>query len=138
VTPAAARAAVEQAIYSAWGSTTTIAWPNVAFTPPSGSAKWLKVDWIWGNGNVQTKGVTGGRNVVTGVLQLAIYGPKDQGDGALDILAETARAIFNRKRLASPNADVMFGAASGPVRLFEESWRSLVVSVPFRVEETVT
>jgi len=138
MTPAAARAAVEVAINAAWGTTTTIAWPNVPFTPPLNNAKWLKVDWIWGNGAVQTKGATGGRNTVTGVLQLAIYGPKDQGDGTLDTLAETARALFNRKRLASPNTDVMFGAASGPVRLFEESWRSLVVSVPFRVEETVT
>lgn len=136
MTPAAARAAGEALIKASW-TATTIAWPNVAFTPPTNGASWLKVDWIWANGNQQTKGVTGGRNTVTGILQLSIFGPVDAGDGALDSLAETARTLFNRKRLASPNMDVVFGAASGPVRLFEESWRSLVVSIPLRVWETV-
>lgn len=137
MTPAAARAAVEGALNTAWGATTTISWPNIPFTPPASPAKWLKVDWIFGNTSQETKGVTGGRNAVVGILQLAIFGPKDTGDGALDTLAETARAMFNRKRLASPNEDVIFGAASGPVRRFEESWRSLVISFPVQVYETV-
>lgn len=138
MTPAAAVRAVEAAISTTWGSVTTIAWPNRPFTPPASPAKWLKVDWIWGNGFALSKGTTGGGNFVVGVLQLAVFGPKGSGDGALDTLAESARVLFNRKRLASPNSEVMFGAASGPVRLYEESWRTLVISVPFRVVETVT
>lgn len=138
MTPAAARGVIEPLVATwATAQNVTVAYPNRPFTPPASPLKWAKLDYIWGNGTIRTKGVTNGRNSVTGIVQLAVYGPKDTGDGALDSLAETARVVFNRKRLASPNQDVMFGAASGPVRLFEESWRSLVVSVPFQVWETV-
>ena len=133
MTPDAAADAIEAAINSGWGATTTIAWPNVPFVPPA-TAAWLKVDFIWGNGAVITKG---GINAVVGVLQLALFGPKDGGDGALDALAETARALVNRKRFSSPNEDIMFSAVSGPRKLYEESWRSLVLSAPFQVLETV-
>jgi uncharacterized protein DUF4128 len=136
MTPDAAADAIETAFNTAWGTTTPIAWPNIAFTPPA-TGSWVKVDFIWGNGAVFTKGTSNGINTVVGVLQLAIFGPKDVGDGALAGLAETARAIFNRERLLSPNDDVMFGAVSGPVPRDEESWRSLVVSAPFTVLETV-
>ena len=139
MTPAAANLAIKGAIHTAWvaGPNTPIAFPNVPFTPPAAPAKWLRVDLLWGNGAHVTKGVTGGRSATAGVVQLAVFGPKDQGDGGLDTLAQTARALFNRKRLTSPSEDVVFGPASGPVRQFEESWRSLVVSFPFQVYETV-
>lgn len=137
MTPAAARAAIEAAIATGWAGTTTVSYPNRPFTPPT-TGNWLKVDFIWGNASVLTKGVTFGLNSVVGILQLTIFGPKDKGDGALMTLAETARAIVNRRRFASPNQDVMFGACSGPRTLFEESWRSLVVSAPFQVVETVS
>lgn len=138
MTPAAAARAIEVAVAAGLGTSLTISWPGVAFSPPSTSAKWWKVDILWSpNGEVQTKGVTGGTNTTRGIVQLMILGPKDQGDGPLYTLADTARTIFNRKRLPSPNTDVMFGAAGAPVPLFEESWRALAVSIPFRVEETV-
>ena len=114
-----------------------MSYPNRPFNPPA-TGNWLKVDFIWGNASVMTKGVTFGLNSVVGILQLAVFGPKDKGDGPLMTLAEAARAIVNRRRFASPNADIMFGAASGPRSLFEESWRSLVVSAPFQVIETVS
>lgn len=137
MTPDAAADAIETAIAAAAiVPATSVAWPNVSFTPPA-TGSWLKVDFLWGNGFVVTKGTANGLNSVTGVLQLALFGPKDSGDGVLSALAETARALFNRRRLASPNQDVMFGAVSAPVLLFEESWRSLIVSAPFKVYETV-
>ncbi|HEX9239205.1 MAG TPA: phage tail terminator-like protein [Candidatus Bathyarchaeia archaeon] len=138
MTPDAAADAIETALATAWGTTTPISWANVPFMPPD-TGSWLKVDFIWGNGAVLTKTVpaVGGINSIVGIVQLAVFGPKDLGDGAISALAETARAIFNRKRLASPNDDVMFGAVSAPVALFEESWRSFVVTAPFRVLETV-
>lgn len=126
--PAQAARVIELAIAAAWGLSTPVAWPNVAFAPPE--APWLKVDFIWGQGFITTKD---GLNTVQGIVQLAVYSPKDEGDGPGQALAESARAIFNRVRLG----DVMFSAPSGPVATFEESWRTLTVSVPFRVEETV-
>ena len=128
--PASATALIEQTLDA--GITLDIAYPNVPFTPPSNGDSWLKEDIIWGTGRVETKD---GRNVVIGVLQLAVFSPKDGGDGEGLAFAETARDLFNRLDLA---ADVRFGAASGPVARFEENWRSLVVSVPFQVFETVT
>jgi Bacteriophage related domain of unknown function len=132
MTPAAARAAVETALAAAW-TDTPIAWPNVPFTPPD-TGHWLKVDWLWGNTSRWTKD---GVASIAGVLQLALYGARGAGDGALDTAAEAVRAIFNQVRMASPNADVVFGAVSGPVKLTEESWRTIVVSAPFQVHERI-
>jgi hypothetical protein len=137
VTPAAARPIIEAAIASGWAGATTVAYSNRPFKPPA-TGNWLKVDFIWGNASVMTKGTTFGLNSVVGVLQLAVFGPKGEGDGALMTLAESARAIVNRRRFASPNERIIFGAASGPRSLFEESWRSLVVSAPFQVIEQVS
>jgi hypothetical protein len=137
MTPDAAMDVIEPLIETwATAQSVTVAWPNVDFTPPA-TANWAKVDFIWGAGAIFTKGAANGQNVVTGILQLALFGPKDGGDGALSALAETARAVFNRKRLASPNDEVTFSAVSGARTMFEESWRSLVLSAPFQVVETV-
>jgi hypothetical protein len=139
MTPAAAARAIEAAVLTAWGTTTPIAWPNVPFTPPTTStAKWLKVDFVWGSGAVATKGLTGGLNRVTAFLQLTVFGPKGQGDGTLYTLAETARALFNRRRLATPYRDICFGATSGPTPIFDESWRALVITAPFQVEDVIS
>ncbi len=132
MTPAAAMSAIETIIAAAWTST-PIAYPNIRFTPPD-EGNWIKLDYIWGNGQIYAKG---GLGAVTGILQVSVFGPKDVGDGALDTDAETLRALFNQVRLASPNTDVMFGAVSGPLRQFEESWRSIVLSAPFQVLETL-
>jgi len=130
--PAEAADAVETALDLAWNDATPIAWGNAPFTPPT-TGSWLKVDWLWGNGTVTTKS-SGGLNSVVGVLQLAIFSPKNKGDVDGDAYSDVVRAIFNRVRMD----EVWFGAASGPVKLEEESWRQTVVSVPFRVLETVT
>ena len=129
MTPVAAAGAIQAAIATAWTST-PIAWPNVPFQPPE-IGSWLKVDFIWGAGDRWTKE---GLSAITGIVQLAIFGQRDIGDGALDTLAETARAILNRNRLDDA---IIFGVVSGPVRQMEESWRSVIVSCPFKVLETV-
>lgn len=136
MTPDAAKDASEAYFGAQWaaGPNTAIAWPNVPFTPPA-AAQWVKLDWIFGNGAELIKGALGARrHSVTGILQIAVFAPKDTGDGALDVNAEAVRAIFNGLRLQT---DIVFGAASGPVTRTEESWRSAVVSVPVQVYETV-
>ena len=132
MSPASAASAIETAIASGW-TATPIAWPNVPFTPPT-DGSWLKVNFLWGNGQILTKG---GLASIVGILQLAVFTPNDMGDGDVDASAETARALFNQLRLASPNQDVMFGSVSGPVKQNEESWRSVVLSCPFECQETV-
>lgn len=122
---------IEQEVEAKWGATTPIAYPNVPFTPPD-TGSWLKLDFVWGNGTLATKDSW---NRTTGILQLAVFSPKGTGDGTGAALAELARTIFNRRRLPSPARAVMFGASSGPVTRFEESWRSFIVTTPFQVEE---
>lgn len=128
-TPADAVHTIEAVIESAIADDTRISWPNIPFEPPT-SGPWYKVDVLWGNGTITTKD---GLNSTTGILQLAVFDRKDAGDGDLDTQAQTVKALFNRQRMG----EVWFGAASGPVRLNEDSWRSLVVSIPFQVLETV-
>lgn len=133
MTPESAARTIEDAIESLWidgfmDPLTPISWPNVPFIVPAGP--WLKVDFVWGSGAILTKDNMSG---VVGILQLAIFGRRDRGDGPLYTLAETARGMFNRDDVL----DVAFGVPSGPVVLTDESWRQLVVSVPFTVRETI-
>lgn len=133
-TVAAARI-IETQLATSWGATTPIAWPNVPFTPPS-TGEWIKIDFLWGTGAVVAKRAVGfiGLSSVAGVLQISIFGPKGSGDGSLQSLAETTRLIWTRTRYTDfSNADVWFGVPSGPVSIFDEAWRALVVSAPFRV-----
>lgn len=134
MSPSQAMGIIETYIAAQWsGAAGTIAYPNVAFTPPA-TETWLKFDYIWGAGFIVTKD---GRNATVCVLQLAVFGSKDQGDGgSLGSAADQVRGLFNRKRFASPNEDLVFGAASGPLPRNEESWRSLILSAPFQVYET--
>lgn len=126
-TPAEAVQVIEGAILAAVADDSLISWPNVPFTPPT-SGPWVKVDTIWGAATVWTKD---GLNASQGIAQIGIYAPRDSGDGTLYPQAEAVRNIFDRLRVN----DVLFGAANPPVALYEESWRSLVVSIPFRILE---
>lgn len=129
MTPASARETIEEAIEAAW-TDTPIAWPDYPFTPPT-TGMWLKVDFLWGQGTIFTKD---DYNQVIGVLQLSVVAPKGTSDGPLLVQTEEARTLVNREEIL----DISFGAASGPVLLYEESWRQAVVSIPFRVVELVS
>lgn len=134
MTPDQAARVIEATIAARWavGPNTPIAWPNLVFTPPA-TGPWLKVDLVWGNGAITTKEL----HRVTGLVQLTVFGPKGAGDGAFYAMVESARSLFNRQRLPSPNRELMFGATSGPVAIFDESWRALAVSAPFTCQDYV-
>jgi hypothetical protein len=123
----ASAVAVETAVRTAWAQDATIAWPNVPFTPPD-HAKWLRVDWVWGGGFIETKGASG-YNTIVGVLQLTVFVPKDTGEGPLWTLVDTMRDAVNRKSLG----DVRFAAPSGPVFTTEPKWRGAVITAPFTI-----
>src|SRR6266571_3709016 len=57
------------------------------------------------------------------------------GNGA--VLTKTVPAVGGINSIVGIVQLAVFGAVSAPVALFEESWRSFVVTAPFRVLETV-
>jgi len=119
--------AVQTAVQTAWAQNATIAWPDRPFRPPD-NAKWLRVDWLWGDGFVETKGAAGG-NTIVGILQLTIFVPKDSGDGALLALVDTMRSAVNRQTMG----DIWFSAPSGPTFTTEPKWRGAIISAPFTI-----
>lgn len=124
---AASVIAVQTAVQTAWAQNATIAWPDRPFTPPN-NAKWLRVDWLWGNGFIEHKGAASG-NTIVGVLQLTIFTPKDTGEGARLTLVDTMRSAVNRKTIG----DICFSAPSGPTFTTEPKWRGAIISAPFTI-----
>lgn len=134
---------IEQRIAAQWQASdgdalTKIAWPGVAFTPPepkfaTTKYSWLKVDIVWGEGQLSTKN---GRNTIVGILELGVFVPdRARGLKTLHTLTDTARDIANRLETSG----VRFGVPSGPVDVPEDSgWLHRAISVPFTVDETVT
>jgi len=125
-----ARAAIEARIAAQWANT-RIRWPNVHYTPPDDQS-WLSVDILWGDGTVATKN---GRNVIVGVLNLNVFVPAGQGDGALAELCDDARDMINRWS----GSGVRFSAPSGPrLSLSADSkWRQGTVTCGFTMDEEV-
>lgn len=131
MTPDAAAEAIEAALEGTLAG--PIAWPNIPFTPPA-AGRWDKVDIIWGDGFMLVKDAnTLGVDRVVGVLQLMGFERKDASDSDLRARAEGYRA-FSHARLSG--GALFFAAASGPRMGFEESWRTVTVSIPFLFTDT--
>jgi len=128
-----ARATVEELIRANWTNpTTTIAWPNVPFTPPE-TGVYIAPHVLWGRGAISTKN---GRNTVVGSLSVNVYSRRAAGGGPAHQSADDLRDLVNRVETSG----VRFGAPSGPTEVpsADAAWVQYNVSVPFSVDEIVT
>lgn len=83
---------------TAWGSTTPVAWPNVAYTPTPGTA-WVRFTILPATarqtGLAQGSSATGSRRYREGgLIVVQVFTPENQGDGANNTLCETVAAAF--------------------------------------------
>ena len=124
---------------------------------------WIEPRIIWGSGFMETMGPgdRDGTNLIVGILSCTFVDGTGKGLGMVYALAETWRAIFNRKsgleileQAGDTDANIIgrgykrvvgatdvvrvpvfFGAASGPQETSREGHEAYFVDIPFDVDE---
>jgi len=125
-----ARAAIETLIANAW-SATPLAYPNVAFTPPGDGGPWARLA-IEPGATVQASfGGATRRFRCTGDVHFELLTATGVGSGDAYRLAGEAVALFADADIA----DLVFGAAATRPGRDDDSWFSVVVSVPFHHDD---
>ena len=144
------RVTVESRVSALWvtgtaTARTTVAWEDWPFDPPEIDASepyWLNIKIVLGSGELMTKN---GRNTISGFVQVSIFGPADQGLGALLGHADAVRDMFNRVEVSG----VRFTVPSAPrivpriqaMRFMSSPsipWVQAIVACPFTFDEEVT
>lgn len=134
-----AQKAIFALLAAAWGERTPIAWPNVNFTPPdpdAGPAEWIKVDLLWGAAEAMTMGLPGSgraRNTIVGVLQVAVFAPRNTAGAVLMAHGDAVRDAVNRVEVNG----VRFGVPSAPQPGDDSRWEMRTVSCGFTVDEVI-
>jgi len=133
VTTPAARAAVYDRWVEQWGSTTHFTFAGEKSELAKGDEAWVRVSMRHTDSNQETLGPPGGRRFLrTGSVFLQIFIPVNTGLSDLDVLIQSARAIFEG---VSFNGLRFFDAVAretGP----DGKWESAVVECFFDYEET--
>lgn len=132
-----ARQVIEAALATALGSM-QVAWPEVAFIPPS-SGQWARADILWGESRLTSGGTGVAGNRTTGLLVVSIFDVEGAGVGDLYTAIDPVRDAFSRVQIATTGGGyVQFFAPSGP-RVVDTGdqaeWAQLSVSCPFEVKE---
>jgi hypothetical protein len=126
-----AESAIKERFNTQWAGLTPVAWPNVEFTPPTGT--WVRLSIIWGSGEMVTMD---GINEIVGFVQVTVFTPTGTAASERNAKIDRAREIFNRVTIAGPPR-IAFGAASGPIEINDEQWYAAATKIPFEVEEDV-
>ena len=136
---------VESTFATAWGSTTTIAYDNVAFTPPVGSS-WVKIYVREGDSSKITIGTAPQRRRTLGTVFVDIFTPIGQGSKAVRTYADNVKAIFKDLRVSGIQFD-----GAGDVMVFGEryytnsgtgvpatsQWYQATVAIPFKYDVVI-
>jgi hypothetical protein len=113
---------------------TSIAWPNVAFTPPSTS--WVRFSVIDGGSEWRSCGSPGSNRAVhAGLVVIQIFVPLLSGESSARGLADDAAAVFRGK--------VISGIRFAPAYMhlvpnsLADAWHQINVSIPFQRDEFI-
>jgi len=128
-----ARSAITTKFNTSWGSTTTVAWPNNAFTEPTDGSPWVQFNINFAESLITT--ISTKNNEQLGSVTINIFTSRYGGTIASTTLAQTARDIFNRLRLG----DILFETPEirDIVQPVESNWFQRSVRVNFSYYEYI-
>lgn len=117
---------------TAWASRTPVAWPNVAFTPPSPQSIWCRFSLVEGDTIQTTFGASTNNFRTPGTLFVQLFDKPGIGDAAILQKADEAAAIFRNwcgtnVRCRAPHMKNI-GATS-------DGWYQVNVNIPFIKDE---
>lgn len=132
----AARVIVEQLLRAAFAEREEpLFFDGTDFGTPS-DTNWLEAAVLFGEAFEDTMGGAGaGGNMIVGVVNVNIFGPRGVGYGDLDRIADIVRNVFNRLT----SSGVRFSAPSPAKRITTEGATDLQVNVScaFEFDETI-
>jgi hypothetical protein len=135
---------IESTFATSWGSTTTVAFENVAYTPPV-DASWVKIYVKDGDSQKISLGKAPQRRRTLGTVFVDIFTVIGQGSKPARTLADSVKAVFRDLRVGGIffyEGDVtIFGERyytnSGTGVPATSQWYQAVVAIPFFMDETV-
>lgn len=96
----AARVAIQSAFFTAWGSTTPIAWDNDNFDPTQINVPWVRLSIIFNGGSLASIGGPGTRLFrAFGLVFVQVFTLSQSTAALNDALAQTAKDVFKGVQL---------------------------------------
>lgn len=121
-------ALISGVIASATGLPT--AWPNAPFTVPN-NAPWLRVTILNMDDVVLTLG-SGGKNRISGILQIDVFVPRNSGDIKIYDTMDDLTAVFQSGAELDYNGQVVrINSASDRAAQDESDWYRRIIDVDF-------
>lgn len=119
------RTIVESGLNAAW-TATPIEWQGVSFIHPA-SMRWIRCTILPGRAEAETIGISG-YNRLFGAVKINVFSPLGDGMASAWELADSVRAVFNRKVMTS----VTFGAPwIGTIQVEDDRLINIPVNAPF-------
>jgi len=135
---------IESTFATAWGSTTTVAFDNVPFTPPT-SASWVKITVREGDSEKITLGSSPQRRRTVGTVFIDVFTVVGQGSKPVRALADSVKTVFRDLRVSGIQffeGDVMvqgerYYTNSGTGVPATSQWYQATVALPFKYDVVV-
>lgn len=129
-----ARSTITTYFNTNWGTTTAVSWPNKAFTEPTDGSSWVQFNINFGNSLIKTVSLK--NNDQLGIVLINIFTKRYGGTIADNTLADSIKALFNRKILSN---EIFFEAPE--VRDIptptDSNWFQTLVRIPFSFNEYI-
>lgn len=135
---------VESTFATAWGSTTTVAYDNVAFTPPVGSS-WVKIYVKEGDSQKITLGESPQTRRTLGTVFVDIFTPIGTGSKAARTYGDSIKTIFKDLRVSGiqfMEGDLQvwgerYYTNSGTGVPATSQWYQASVAIPFKYDVVI-
>ena len=127
--------AIRTIFNTGWGATTPVAYENEPFTPPT-DASYAVLNVKPDDAFQNEIGSPGVQFRHPGLIFVMIFSPPDTGNNAALALADTAAAIFRRKRSTIVDGRILYRSPSiKPIGLTDEGWFQVNVTIPYIRDE---
>ncbi len=136
--------AIEDKFKTAWGTTTSVRYDNVAFTPPTNTS-WLGLE-VWDGQSTKARiGVGTQLRRAVGTVMISIFAPLNGGSRPARLLADQVSAVFRDVVVSDVTfyeADVSrvgekYYTNSGTGVPATSQWYQINVAVPFKYDEYI-
>lgn len=125
--------AIRTRFYAQWGSTTSVAKPNVDFTPPD-EESWVRLEIEPSGADQTTMGDAASATYwYDGTVTVQVFTPKNTGDNAARTLAEQVCAIFRNVEADGIIYDTPYTTTAG---MTDNGYYQLNVWAPYRRKST--
>lgn len=121
------------ALATAQGWASSVAWPNKTFIPVTGTT-WFRATVLKGIPQTVEMGPYA-QQLNTGIMQIDVFAPKDEGEGPAEIKAKSITDAFPIGGSCSYGSSVLrFENAYAMTGIIEDAYYHVIIRVEYRTE----